>query len=117
MCRSTSGVKVFLAIICLSLICFILPAGCSKEKPVVEPCNIQLNLNVPELDGQTVTVNGGLIAPVKQIQWNWGDGTIEKHRYFPARHSYGKPGRYDIKVTAFAVKGCSEEKSVTVEIK
>ncbi|MCX5856214.1 MAG: PKD domain-containing protein [Deltaproteobacteria bacterium] len=109
--------KAFLTIICISLIYFILPAGCSKEKPAVEPCNIQLNLNAPELDGQNVTVNGGVIAPVKQIQWNWGDGTIDKHRYFPARHTYAGPGRYEIKTTAFSIKGCSEEKTLVVNVK
>jgi hypothetical protein len=119
MFRSMQGFRAVLILIYLSLAFLIILTGCTEEKQVSAKCDIDIKLNIskPELMANNVTINGGVVAPVKRIQWDWGDGRIEKHRYFPAKHSYEKPGQYDIKVTAFAGKGCSEEKSVTVEIK
>ncbi len=98
-------------------VCALLMFGCTKEPKTSEVCDLSLNLNAPELSERNVAINGGLTAPVKRIQWDWGDGTVDKHRYFPARHTYSAPGQYAVKVTAYSIKGCSEEKSVTVTIK
>jgi len=98
-------------------VCMLVAFGCSKEQKASDICDVNLNLNAPELDGRNITINGGVTAPVKRIQWNWGDGKIEKHRYFPARHTYDAPGQYEVKVTVFSIKPCSEEKSVIVTVK
>jgi hypothetical protein len=115
--RPLSKLKTYLMIITALAICMLLTAGCAKEQKTAEVCDLNLNLNAPELEERNVTVNGGVMAPVKGIQWDWGDGKIDKHRYFPARHTYAGPGRYEIKTTAFSIKGCSEEKAVVVNIK
>jgi len=57
------------------------------------------------------------MAQVERIQWEWGDGQIEKHRFFPASHTYATPGKYEIKVTAFDNQNRYATRSVTVEIK
>jgi PKD repeat protein len=97
--------------------------GCAKEKEkeqgVAQKCSpLSLNLNPVEYKSRTATINGGVAAPVKSIQWDWGDGTLEKHRFFPASHTYTAPGQYEVKVTAFGtVADCSEQKSAKVQIK
>jgi hypothetical protein len=104
-------VLVFMAV------CLLLPFGCSKEQKASDICDVNLNVNAPELEDRNVMINGGVTAPVKRIQWEWGDGKIEKHRYFPARHTYAAPGQYEVKVTAYSVKGCTEEKTLSVTVK
>ncbi len=89
-------------------------AGCSGEG---EFADFQLSLNNPEIQGKQVTVNGGVVAPIERIQWEWGDGQVDTHHFFPASHSYAKPGRYEIKVTVFDNKNRSASKSVSVDIK
>jgi len=124
MFQSTQGFKAVLILICLSITFLILP-GCTKEQPVSakkeQPvsakCDLNLNLSIPELKANNVTLNGGVVAPVNRIQWDWGDGSVEAHRFFPANHTYSKPGHYKITVSAFSAKGCSEGKSVFVDIK
>jgi len=114
---STSG-KTHFFIITLALVMGVLtPVGCTKEKNTSNICDVNLNLNAPELQERNVMINGGVTAPVKRIEWNWGDGKVDKHLYFPAHHTYGAPGQYEIKVTVFSAKGCTEEKSVAVIIK
>lgn len=115
--RSSSKLKTCLMIITALALCMLLAAGCTKEQKTADVCDLNLNLNAPELEGVNVSVNGGVMAPVKRIEWNWGDGKIDKHRYFPARHTYAGPGQYEIKTTAFSLKGCSEEKKIVVNVK
>jgi PKD repeat protein len=92
----------------------LLFAGCGGDSGFVD---FQLTLNTPEVKGKQVTVNGGVMAQVERIQWEWGDGQIEKHRFFPASHTYATPGKYEIKVTAFDNQNRYATRSVTVEIK
>ena len=89
-------------------------AGCTDDSGFID---FQLSLNNPEVQGKQVTVNGGVVAPIERIQWEWGDGAADKHHFFPASHTYDKPGRYEIKVTAFDSKNHSASKSVSVDIK
>ena len=89
-------------------------AACSSDSG---PVDFQLNLNTPEIQGRQVTVNGGVVAPVERIQWEWGDGQTEKHHYFSASHTYTNPGRYEIRVTVFDGKNHSAAKSVSVDIR
>jgi PKD repeat protein len=92
----------------------LLFAGCGGDSGFVD---FQLNLNTPEVQGKKVTINGGVMAQVERIQWEWGDGQIDKHRFFPASHTYATPGKYEIKVTAFDNQNRYATRSVTVEIK
>lgn len=90
-------------------------AGCSGDRKS-DVTDFQLNLNNPEVDEREVSVNGGVAAPVDRIQWDWGDGQIDSHRFFPANHTYKDPGQYNITVTVFNNKGETATKSVTVVI-
>lgn len=92
----------------------ILCSGCTGEQKAID---FQLNLNMPEIDGKSVTVNGGVVAPVERIQWDWGDGQIDKHGFFPATHIYKNPGTYTVTVTVFDARNTSSIKSVTVDIR
>ncbi len=92
----------------------LLFAGCGGDSGFVD---FQLNLNTAEVQGKKVTLNGGVMAQVERIQWEWGDGQIDKHRFFPANHTYATPGKYEIKVTAFDNQNRYATRSVTVEIK
>jgi PKD repeat protein len=96
------------------ILCSLLFAGCGGDSGFVD---FQLTLNTPEVKGKQVTVNGGVMAQVEKIQWEWGDGQIDKHRFFPASHTYATPGKYEIKVTAFDNQNRYATRSVTVEIK
>ena len=64
-----------------------------------------------------MTVNGGVVAPIERIQWEWGDGQIEQHLYFPAAHTYTSPGRYQITVKVFGSKNYTAAQSITAEVK
>ncbi|MCX8042896.1 MAG: PKD domain-containing protein [Desulfobacterota bacterium] len=99
-------------IVPITFLLFIGIAGC----PSLQPPDFQLNLNTPQIDNMTVTVNGGVVVPVTRIQWEWGDGTIDRHSYFPATHTYTRHGRYTITVTVFDDKNFSASKSVTVDL-
>lgn len=88
--------------------------SCSGDSGFVD---FQLNLNTPEVQGRQVTVNGGVMAQVERIQWEWGDGQIDRHHFFPASHSYAAPGTYEIKVTVFDNRNRHATRSVSVEIK
>jgi hypothetical protein len=92
----------------------ILSAGCSDKQG---PPDFQLNLNPPQIEGKIVTINGGVIAPVERIQWDWGDGTIDRHLFFPASHTYNTPGQYTITVTVVDGRNYSASKTVTADIK
>ncbi len=88
--------------------------SCGSDSGFVD---FQLNLSTPEVQGRQVTVNGGVIAQVERIQWEWGDGQIDQHHFFPASHTYEAPGTYEIKVTVFDNRNRHATRSVTVEIK
>jgi hypothetical protein len=106
---------------CLVMLCIVISvfcAGCkSDKKTATGAIDFRLNLSNPEVQGREVNVNGGVAVPVERIQWEWGDGQIERHRFFPSEHTYAQPGKYKIIVTAFDSKGLTASQSVTVEIK
>ena len=106
---------------CLLMLCIVMglfSAGCkSDKKTATGAIDFRLNLSNPEVQGAEVNVNGGIAVPVERIQWEWGDGQMERHHFFPAEHTYAKPGKYKIVVTAFDSKGLTASQSVTVEIK
>ena len=101
-------------IVCIALAIFY--AGCTGDKGKNDVIDLRLNLSTPDIFEREVVVNGGIMAPVERIQWDWGDGQIEKHHFFPHSHTYNKPGRYQITVTAFDSKNRSATQSVTVDI-
>ena len=98
---------------CLVFVFFY--AGCSGEQES-DVTDFQLSLNNPEADGREVIVNGGVAVPIERIQWDWGDGQVDRHRFFRADHTYKEPGQYNITVTVFNSKGHTATKSVTAEI-
>jgi len=105
---------------CLHLICGALALffiGCKGSKETVNSSEFRLNLSTPEVIDREVSINGGVAAPVERIQWEWGDGQADHHLFFPASHTYAKPGRYEVKVTVFDSNNRTATKSVTVEIK
>ena len=109
-----------LSLYCMVIACIILGlfyAGCTGDREKYDVTDFRLNLNTPEVEGREVTVNGGVAVPIEQIQWDWGDGQIDEHHFFPASHTYNKPGHYVIKVTVFDKKNRMASKSVTVEIR
>ena len=104
-----------MVIVCILLVLFY--AGCTGDRETHDVIDFRLNLNNPEVEGWEVTVNGGVAVPIERIQWEWGDGQIDEHNFFPASHTYDKPGLYEIKVTVFDSKNRTAKKSVSVEIK
>jgi hypothetical protein len=92
-------------------------AGCSGEGGKQNGSYMNLNLNTPEIEGRVVSLNGGVAVPIERIQWDWGDGQIVNHQFFPGSHTYSAPGAYEIKVTAFDKKNRTATKSVKVEIR
>jgi len=107
------GVPVRWCSTVLLLFLFLAASGCSDSQ---QPPDFQLNLSPPQIEGTTVTVNGGVVAPVERIQWDWGDGTRDPHCFFPANHTYARPGRYTITVAVFDKNNFSATKSITVDI-
>ncbi len=105
----------FIVFICTAL-CFV-SSGCTGDQKTNDTNFFSLNLNKPEVNGREVILNGGVAAPVERIEWDWGDGQIVKHHFFPASHTYKNPGRYEIKVRVFDRRNRTSEKSVAVEIK
>ncbi len=103
--------RVFLPGLCL---CAAFLLGCVGE---MQDPSVQLHLAPPEIKGSTVSVNGGVVSPVERIQWEWGDGQADRHLFFPARHTYARPGSYEITVTAFTQNNTTASKSVSVEVK
>ena len=104
-------------VLALLLISFFFVTGCAKEPDVEKKCVLSLNLNPPEYQSHKVIINGGVVVPVKNIQWDWGDGSQDRHQFFPASHTYLNQGQYDVKVTAYSKdKKCSEQKTIKVQI-
>ena len=112
-CSSIRG-KAARFLLLIAGICSMMSAGCSEKQG---PPDFQLNLNPPQIEGKIVTVNGGVIAPVERIQWDWGDGTKDSHLFFPATHTYSSPGHYTITVTVVDGKNYTAAKSVMADIK
>jgi len=96
------------------LLLFLFCSGCTGDSAFVD---FQFTLNPPEVKGRQVTMNGGVGVPVERIQWEWGDGEMEKHHFFPFSHTYKNPGKYEIKVMVFDSKNQSATRTVTVDIK
>ncbi len=106
---------------CLVMLCIVMGlfyAGCKSDKKMDSGAiDFRLSLSNPEVQGREVNVNGGVAVSVERIQWEWGDGQMEKHHFFPATHTYAEPGKYQIIVTAFDEKKRTASQSVNVEIK
>jgi len=79
-----------------------------------------LTLYDPQVNGLTVTINGN-VAPgysgvsISRIHWEWGDGSSGDSG-FPASHTYGKPGTYNVTVTVYQSDGLTTSKTVTVTV-
>lgn len=85
------------------------------------PSSPELTLSNPEINCRTVTTTGAATAKVPgatiaRIHWNWGDGTPEEDRWFPASHTYVSDGTYTITATAYDTSGLSTSKAVTLTI-
>lgn len=76
----------------------------------------RLKLLPPDVHGRTVTVNGVVVAPVKTIRWNWGDGAIDPHHWFPATHTYAQAGQYFVQVVTTDDKGRVSTQGVRVSV-
>ncbi len=100
----------------LVLIIFLCLQACSEKADPPGPQDFQLNLNRPEIYEHEVSVNGGVVVPVDTIRWDWGDGTVSKHQFFPASHVYEQPGTYTITVTVFDRYGTTARKTVTAVV-
>lgn len=106
-CRCLPGLAACLLIA-------VLCAGCYSQE---QAADFQLHLSMPEIKGKTVSVNGGVAAPVERIQWEWGDGQTDQHHFFPASHTYADPGTYQITVTVFGGDSRRASTSTHAEIK
>jgi len=79
-----------------------------------------LTLFEPQINGLTVTING-VATPgyegvsITRIRWDWGDGNSEDH-WFPATHTYSRPGTYTVTVTAYQSDGLSTTATKTIQI-
>lgn len=79
-----------------------------------------LTLYDPQVNGLTVTVNGNVApghsgASISRVHWEWGDGSGGDGG-FPASHTYGKPGTYNVTVTVYQSDGLTASKTVTVTV-
>jgi len=95
-----------------------LPVYLQREAPPSNPPD--LTLYQPEINGLTVAINGvatpGTVgASITRIHWDWGDGNSEDY-WFPASHTYGSGGTYQITATAYQSDGLSTTRSVTVTV-
>jgi len=88
--------------------------ACILVSPAVKGVDCTYSMGVscpPDMDptsfvnGLQVVLNGGvgsddeLCPPAANINWDWGDGTLEPS-FFPAYHEYVAPGDYEIVVSA-----------------
>lgn len=80
----------------------------------VPPSPPKLILGQPLINGLLVTVNG-FVQGANKLTWNWGDGSAEETRWFPASHTYAQKGIYKINVHAFTGDG-SLEKTILIAI-
>jgi len=76
----------------------------------------RLTLLSPAIHGRKATVNGVVVAPVERIQWNWGDGAIDRHHWFPASHEYEQPGEYVLQVVTVDKKQRTTTKAIRLRI-
>jgi hypothetical protein len=68
-----------------------------------EPVKPTLTMGSPQINGYKVTLNGKFdTGGNRQVstRFYWGDGLVEE-QVFPATHTYGKEGTYEIKVNVF----------------
>jgi len=81
-----------------------------------EPNNLhRLTLFSPEVSGLRVTINGVVVAPVKRIEWDWGDGQ-RTASWFAANHTYLHSGAYTVKVTTYDKKGRTTTKEIPASV-
>lgn len=72
-----------------------------KKKPT-------LQLGALFIQNLTVTING-YVQRAERLVWNWGDGSVEEERWFPASHTYSQQGVYKVVVTAKAGEQASKK--------
>lgn len=77
-----------------------------------------LTLFLPTVVGLRVTLNGVTLpgttgATVDRIHWDWGDGS-EEDSWFPASHTYGRPGAFRITVTSYQSDALSSTRSMPI---
>jgi PKD repeat protein len=92
-------------------------AGMISSVPKTPPI---LSLFEPQIKGLEVLINGVASpghkdANINRMHWDWGDGFSEDH-WFPASHTYSKPGTYTVTVTSYQSDGLSTTKTLTVKV-
>ena len=93
--------RISLVLVGLMIFSSGLLSSCALTRPAPPEIANQYKLVLlkPEIEGRMVTINGVHnfgqgIYPV----WNWGDGSFESPRIFPAKHTYKNPGTYTVRL-------------------
>ena len=92
-----------------------------KKKEVPKPvysCDI-LNVKVDKnrLVHGSVNYTAQNGATLSQVDWNWGDGIVEKNLATTANHTYAKDGTYTITTTlTFNVNGVEKKDTCTAKV-
>jgi PKD domain len=73
------------------------------------------------VNGLTATINGVTLpttpgATIASISWNFGDGSAPVSSWFPARHTFPRPGAFVVTVVTSDSNGLTESVSVTVMV-
>jgi len=89
--------------------------------PPPTPSVVSIGLNPPSFYGNMATVNGRVSTSaagctIKEIEWNWGDGSKTDKQWFPATHAYAKAGLYNITATGRDTCGNSATKTTTLQV-
>ena len=90
----------------------------TKELESDPDCECAVRLEIPDINGREVSVNGGISKMGKNCRmpkWYWGDGKTSES-FFPATHKYMKSGEYNIQVTGTDSKNRRTVSSVDIKI-
>jgi len=113
------GLCLFLLLLTISAL--IVSKTKAQPESASEKAPPSLTVFEPQISGLSVTINGVTLpgyanASITRIHWDWGDGSSEDH-WFPASHTYSKPGTYTITLTVYQSDGLSATKTLNVEVK
>ena len=79
---------------------FLCSCVTTKLAPPDVAAKYKLELQKPIVNGKQVVINGVHNFGAKaKPEWNWGDGTKGDYNMFPGKHSYQKPGTYNVTLT------------------
>lgn len=81
----------------------------------VEAVDGRMTLNVEDVTGLGVRINGQVTNNSDYLTWDWGDSTLQHKGWFSQEHTYAQPGKYTITVTAY--KKIGERFAVTARAK